>query len=172
MATLRITIGILCLAGLLGNRLHHRDLLNQQAQQKILNIARSQLDVRETGRNNYGKEIKAYLAYTHLPEGYSYCAAFVSWVFGKAGYAEPRTAWSPSLFPKNKIVREPVPADVLGIYYPSQKRIAHCGLVEQVHHDWIISIEANTNADGSNDGNGNYRKWRHRKTIYGFARWL
>lgn len=172
MATTRFILGIICLIGLIGHRLPDRHLLVTPAQEKILEIARSQLHVREMGKNNFGKEIREYLTYTHLKEGNPYCAAFISWIFFKAGRAQPRTAWSPDLFPSGRRIKNPQPADVLGIYSTAKQRIVHCGLVEKLEHDWIISIEANTNEDGSSDGNGNYRKWRHKNTIRYFSRWL
>jgi hypothetical protein len=172
MATARFILGIICLIGLIGHRLPDRHLLTSSAQEKVLSIARSQLYVRESGKNNFGMEIRKYLAYTHLPQGNPYCAAFISWVFFKAGYQQPRTAWSPDLFPTAKQVKAPLPADLLGIYSTAKKRVVHCGIVENQQNDWIISIEGNTNPDGSSDGNGNYRKWRHKRTIRYFSRWL
>src|SRR5690606_17849575 len=65
-----------------------------------------EVGVRErTGRND-GERIAEYLHYTDLGEGYAWCASFVSWVYGQAGYAEPRTAWSPSLFPSKRVIWE------------------------------------------------------------------
>ncbi|MEJ2883302.1 hypothetical protein [Pedobacter sp. GR22-6] len=61
---------------------------------------------------------------------------------------------------------------VLGIYFPSLKRIGHVGLVEYVKGDYIHSIEANTNVIGSREGDGVYRKIRHRRTIYKYSDWL
>lgn len=172
MATTRIILGIICLGGVIGHRVPDRNLLITPPQEKVLNIARSQLYVREATKNNFGKEIKEYLAYTNLKEGNPYCAAFISWVFYKAGFKEPKTAWSPALFPQYRRIKTPQPADVLGIYSIEKQRIAHCGLVEKLKDDWIVSLEGNTNDNGSSDGNGNYRKWRHKRTIYCFARWL
>ena len=171
MATTRFILGIICLIGLIGHRLPDRYLLTI-AQQQILDIANSQLHVRETAKNTFGKEIKQYLNYAKLPEGNPYCAAFISWVYYKAGHTQPRTAWSPDLFPIEKRIKEPKAADVLGIYSLVKQRIVHCGIVERLQNDWVISIEGNTNADGSSDGDGNYRKWRHKRTIKYFARWL
>jgi hypothetical protein len=171
MATAHYIFGIVCSIGIIGHRLPDGHLLSKPAQEKILVIARSQLHVRETGRNNFGMEIKAFLAYTHLKEGSPYCAAFVSWVFKQAGYPKPRTAWSPDLFPLARQTLTPQPADVLGIYSRELKRIAHCGLIEQMQNDWIISIEANTNIEGNREGDGVYRKRRHKRTIAKFANW-
>ena len=139
---------------------------------RILQIAMLQLGVREaTGRND-GKAVAAYLQTTGLKEGYPWCAAFVSWVFKTAGYAQPRTAWSPALFPKARQSLEPLPANLFGIYYANLKRIAHVGFVVKKEKSWIISIEGNTNMDGSREGNGVYQKRRHMRTIYAYADWI
>jgi hypothetical protein len=47
--------------------------------------------VHEIGGNNHGPDVKKYLAEVGLPEGYSWCDAFVSWCFRKA--AGKRVAW-------------------------------------------------------------------------------
>lgn len=143
------------------------DQINQ-----LLNIAKSQIGVREATGNNDGYEVEKYLLYTGNKKGESWCAAFVSWVFGKAGYAAPRTAWSPSLFPKARLATVGKPAMIFGIYFQDKGRIAHAGIVEKIKHDWVTTIEGNTNMAGSRDGDGVYRKLRHVKTIRCYADWF
>lgn len=200
MATPRFIFGIICLIGTIGNWLPDRhllagkliglvgflgavelkvgaaDLLRAEAVEAkrllIIEIAQGQVGVREFGGNNRGEQVSKYLAYTNLKQGQPWCAAFVSWVYGKAGYQKPISAWSPSLFPKEQITVLPKPADVFGIYFPKLKRIAHCGVIEKTKRDWVVTIEGNTNNAGSNDGDGVYRKWRHRKTIAVYSNWL
>ncbi len=173
MATTNFILGIICLAGTFGNRLPHRHLLsNRTTADQIIHIAQTQIGVRENGGNNRGQQVKHYLAYVNIKQPAPWCAAFVSWVYGQAGYAQPKTAWSPALFPSGKLTNIPNNAAIFGIYFSNLKRIAHCGLVEKTQGNWIISIEGNTNIAGSNDGDGVYRKWRHQKTIAVFAHWL
>ncbi len=78
-------------------------------------------------------------AYTKLPQGNPYCAAFVSWVYGKAGYAKPRIAWSPDLFPKDKRILAPQPADLLGIFSVAKGRIASSRYVKSYFGEFFIS---------------------------------
>jgi hypothetical protein len=130
-----------------------------------------------------------------------WCAAWVSRCFGRAGHGEPRTAWSPVLFPgarsgqvpKERIVSyldpsilrndkriirndgvrrddENLRGLVYGIYFPGLKRIGHCEIVERVQGDFVMGIEGNTNAD--RDGDGVYRRTRHKRTISRYADWL
>jgi hypothetical protein len=107
----------------------------------------------------------------HLKKGNPWCAAFVSWVFWQAGYAKPRSGWSPDLLPAARRTSNPAPGDVLGIYFLDLKRIAHVGLVLSRHHDWLSSIEGNTNGDGSREGYGVFKRMRHKRFIYAYANW-
>lgn len=63
--------------------------------------------------------VAEYLAYTHLGPGYEWCEAFVSWCFGQAGLEQPRTPWSPALFPRARQlprVGDARPGDVFGLW--------------------------------------------------------
>ena len=192
MGTILNLCGLLCLVALLGHRRIDSDLLGnrtsnyqiinyqgsndqifiRQKTDRLLEIAKSQIGVREATGNNDGEEVEKYLAYTGNKKGEPWCAAFVSWVFGQAGYKEPRTAWSPSLFPKSRQVKEARPASIFGIYFADKKRIAHVGLVETQQGDWLYTLEGNTNVAGSREGDGVYSKIRHLRTINSFANWL
>ncbi|WP_026063434.1 C40 family peptidase [Pedobacter arcticus] len=174
MATIRILLGIICLAAIGGYRLPHRTLLAQQSEkrQQVIATAEREIGVREkTGRND-GASVEKYLSTVGLKQGQPWCAAFISWVFQQSGFNRPRTGWSPALFnPKvnTSMARE---GNVFGIWFPNLKRIAHVGLVERKEGNWIISIEGNTNIAGSREGDGVYRKRRLAKSIYAFADWI
>lgn len=160
---------MLCFALANGTRLSGNRVVGNK---NIVAIARSQIGIKEATGKNDGAEVEAYLATTGLKKGEPWCAAFLSWVFKEAGYEQPVTAWAPALFPSVRLVKRPIPAIVFGIYFPSLKRIGHCGIIERVNGNFIIGIEGNTNLNGSREGNGVYRKLRHVKTIYRFADWL
>ncbi|WP_312364850.1 CHAP domain-containing protein [Sphingobacterium sp.] len=144
------------------------DLLRRQ----IYEIAANEIGVRETGGDNKGPEVSQYLAYVGLGEGYEWCAAFVSWCYGRAGLSVPRNAWSPALFPKARCyikaqllegnVRQ---ADLFAIYSSQLKRIHHVGLVKAVHGQMLISLEGN-----SHDRVESRR--RPLTTIYAIANWI
>ena len=169
MFTIRFLLGILCLVNVCSYRVPNGDLLTRNT---IVAIAASQLSVRELGGDNRGPEVKKYLSAVGFKEGAPWCAAFLSWVFAQARYTEPRTAWSPALFPLARKTSDPKPADLVGFYYASLGRIAHCGIIETKKNDWLVTIEGNTTAVGSRDGNGVHRKRRHLKTIDKFADWV
>ena len=167
-------MGVLCFIALGRGRLPDSYLLaakEVQERERIVSIARSELGIREaTGRND-GKRVEEYLSVCGLPKGHPWCAAFVSWVFKQAGFAHPRTAWSPAMFNTSVNVKQARPAVVFGLYFDHLKRIGHVGLVERAEGDWLVTIEGNTNISGSREGDGVYRKRRHRKTVYRYADW-
>ncbi len=181
MEAIKFLLCLLCVTVFWSSGLCGSDFLNTgrsagysslSKREAILQVAESQLGAREATGKNDGVAVESYLHYTGNNNGDPWCASFVSWVYGKAGYETPRTAWSPGLFPVSKRVSVPQPADVFGIYFASLKRIAHCGIVKTQRGSWIITIEGNTNTAGSREGDGVYTKYRHIRTIKYFADWL
>lgn len=73
---------------------------------KIKEIYSAEIGVREATGKNDGQRVEEYLAATQLGKGYAWCASFVSWVFAEAGFPQPRTPWSPALFPKERVIWE------------------------------------------------------------------
>jgi len=137
-----------------------------------MNVARAELGVRELTGKNDGIKVEGYLKYVGFKKGNPWCAAYVSWVFKQAGYPAPKTAWSPALFPTDHLEKEPSVGMVFGIYFSDLKRIGHCGLVENLQGDFVLTIEGNTNVEGSREGQGVYRRLRHKRTIHKYANWL
>lgn len=185
MATIKFLLAVFCFAVTGSITGPDRNLLNKSygshrhlfAKEKntrdlLVDLARQQIGVREKTGKNDGVEVEAYLRIAGLKKPEPYCAAFISWLYAKQGFLKPRSGWSPDLFPASRLVKTALPADVLGIYFSSKKRIAHVGLVEKIEGDWCVSIEANTNVEGSNEGDGVYRKRRHLKMIYRIADWV
>jgi hypothetical protein len=76
---------------------------SDQQRNRVRQIYASQIGVREKQLNS-GPEVEKYLRYVNLPKGNPWCAAFVCWVYGKAGVENPRTGWSPGLFGGSRIV--------------------------------------------------------------------
>ncbi|WP_285055519.1 peptidoglycan-binding protein [Pedobacter ginsengisoli] len=140
--------------------------------ERVIEVARKETGVREEGAENCGRAVKGYLDDVGVRSPAPWCAAFVSHCFKVAGFPLPRTAWSPALFPKGRVVKDVKPGYVYGIHFPSLGRIAHCGIVERVQGDFVIGIEGNTNVAGSRDGDRVMRKLRHKRTIAKYADWL
>ncbi|MEJ6979653.1 hypothetical protein WG906_04280 [Pedobacter sp. P351] len=109
----------------------------------------------------------------------------------------PRSAWSPDLFPASKLVwqrgksvyakiphpniqpsgmqrqtNKPSPGDVFGIFFASKGRIAHCGFVDSWNDSWLLTVEGNTNEAGSREGDGVYKKRRLKSTVHMVANWV
>lgn len=178
MATTRILLGIICYAftGSLGMFKGHvlgaREHQLSGARQQLLAIAGKEIGVREKTGHNDGARVVEYLTSVKLKQGDPWCAAYVSWVYAKAGFSGPRSGWSPALFPASRLTKIILPADILGVYFESYKRIAHVGLVERLDGDYCVSLEGNTNPGGSRDGEGVYRRRRLLKTLHHFADWV
>jgi hypothetical protein len=66
----------------------------------------------------------------------------------------------------------PNTGDIFGIYFPDKNRIAHVGFIDQWQTDWVITVEGNTNTEGSREGDGVFRKRRPVKSIYQVARYI
>ena len=149
-----------------------------EAGREVMRVCRSQIGVREK-QLNAGPEVEKYLRYVNLPKGNPWCAAFVCWVYGQANVPNPRTGWSPDLFPASRIVwqrtgksQSPKPADVFGIYFPGKGRIAHVGFVDEWKEPWLITVEGNTNLADSREGDGVYRRRRLTRSVYQVARYI
>ena len=145
---------------------------------RALTVALSQDGVREKGGPNRGPEVEAYLARTGLSStgGYSWCQAFVYWCFDEAAkllkVANPvvKTAgvlahWARSpieariyakaAFDDPSLIR---PGAIFIVDHGSGK--GHTGMVTRVLSGEIGTIEGNTNARGSREGDGVYQKTR------------
>lgn len=144
----------------------------ENSYERIIKIARKEIGVREATNKNDGTRVGQYLNYVGFKEGAPWCAAWVSFCFGQAGYKMPRTAWSPALFPASRLAKQPMPAFVFGIWSPNLHRVAHVGFVERLQGDFVQTMEGNTSPGGSREGHGVYRCFRHKKTIYSYANWL
>lgn len=180
MAAVKLLLGLLCLAftgsiGLSGRNLLKKDLDDLQTarqRERLVNTARNELGVRELTGHNDGERVEAYLKVVNLKKGQPWCAAFISWVYAEQNYTMPRSGWTPALFPSSRVVRSALPGNLIGIYFPGLKRIAHVGMIEKTEGNWALSIEGNTDIQGSAEGDGVYRKRRHLKTIHRIADWI
>jgi len=131
-----------------------------ELRKQLLEIAESQIGIRELTGNNDGKEIEAYLKSVNLGKGYAWCVAFVVWCHLQIScdFPIPITAWSPAMFNTNvvyhkyhKRISEWIPkgGEVFGKYYTSKKRIAHVGIIEKKFSKHFITVEGNTSLIGA-----------------------
>ena len=149
--------------------------------EKVAATYLSQIGVKEATGNNDGPQVEAYLAVTGFTAGAPWCAAFVAWTYTTNDVPNPKSAWSPAWFPESKVIYSrdvsstgtiPQRGDVFGIYYGSLGRIAHVGFVHQWGDNIVITVEGNTNDDGSREGNRVAMKRRPARTIYKVSRYI
>jgi len=143
----------------------------EKNRKNIVDIAIAEIGVREATGHNDGWRVEEYLAYTGLGKGHAWCAAFASWCYGKAGFAAPRNAWSPALFPMaRRYTAQQIGqgsfrlADLFAIYNQKLRRIDHVGIVRKKEGSWILTVEGNS-ADQV------LSKRRPVATIYAFSNW-
>lgn len=122
--------------------------------------------------------VREVLATCNLKEGNPYCAATVNWAFQKVGvkpgvknparaaswFADPskityKRTWQKLNFKFKK-------AQVFGLYYSELGRVGHVGFILDETLTNYITFEGNTNASGSREGDGFYKKIRSKKSIY------
>lgn len=138
----------------------------------------SQIGVRELTGNNDGPEVQEYLKAANINQPVAWCGAFVKWVFNCCSISTTGNAWAPSWFPASRTIWKqgkgtaPNTGDVFGIYFQSKKRIAHVGFIDTWSTDHVVTVEGNTNAAGSREGDGVYRKRRLKSQIYAISRWV
>jgi hypothetical protein len=179
MAAIKLLLGIVCLAVTYSVGVPERNLLRymrgasqDQRRSSLVKLAENEIGVRELTGNNDGKRVELYLAWVGLKRGEPWCAAFISYLFHQIGNNKPRSGWSPDLFPDSRLARSALPGNIIGIYFADKHRIAHVGLIIHEKDNWITSVEGNTNITGGREGDGVYRKLRHRRTIYKISDWL
>lgn len=158
--------------------------------EKVIEIARTQIGVVESaGYNNTGKEVNEYLKLgscgTMKNGGAPWCAGFVDWLVNKACefynlkypfpcpflYTPDQVNWGK----KKKITiinpkaSEIDAGDFFFIYSASRNNARHVGIVEKVKSSTIVTIEGNTNNNGSAEGFGVFR--RERTLPWAIVKW-
>ncbi|MDR1190502.1 MAG: hypothetical protein LBK60_02410 [Verrucomicrobiales bacterium] len=139
-------------------------------------VLRSQVGVTEQPLgSNDGPEVRAYLAACGITKPAPWCAALLHW--GLLQLHPPVTgggAWSPAWFAtsKRRVAAGDVRAgDIGGVYFASLRRVGHVVACESVSRREAVTIEGNTNAAGSREGDRVARKTRDREQLV-WSRWL
>lgn len=158
-------------------------------QDRIVDIALSQVGIQEKGGNNQGLEIRKYLESTWMPPeviemGFPWCSAFVTWVcmqarvdlglthedldlyIGAKAYDwedhAHKNGWG--VFPEHV---EANPGDLVTFDF------SHIGIVIADDVETIETVEGNTNGKGERDsesGDGVWQKRRKRSLAKCFIR--
>ena len=147
--------------------------------EKILEIARSQLGIKENPPNsNRVKFNTAYYGQEVSGSAYPWCCAFVWWVFQEAGasrlfYGGKKTASCSTLlgFHKAQAVRENyLPGDIIFFNFDGKKNTQHVGICEAWDGQYITTIDGNTAPTNEANGGAVMRRRRPKKYIVGAYR--
>ena len=146
----------------------------------LLKEALKYLGEKETPHlSNRSIRIDYWLTETGVGVGLPWCAAYVTGVGRQAlGHAWP-VIFSASVqsmvdwaIKKEILKDDPQKGDLFVIYFPSLKRYAHVGIVQEVLDGKIKTIEGNTNPGGSRDGWGIYERTRTIASTFKYIRWV
>jgi hypothetical protein len=163
------------------------------ARENFLRVLGSQVGVMEKPPgSNWGPEVSRYLASCGITKPAPWCAAFLHWAFAVANHQVGGGAWSPAWFPRGRRVAaaEAVAGDIGGVYFASINRIGHVVAMVSIGGDAaessnrqssmvnrqstsrreVATIEGNTNAAGSREGDRVARKVRDREQLV-YSRW-
>lgn len=152
---------------------------------KIKKVALSFVGICELTGKNDGPVIEAINRSVGASKGSPYCASFCDSVLRAAGVKiTPRTAWSPSFFPKARRImynrinignNEPAVGDIGGYFFQNLKRIGHVGIKVGAFGDFEDMVEANTSnaltGEGLRNGGCILNKKVQKRRLYAFARW-
>jgi len=148
---------------------------------KVQKVYTSLIGVKElTGRND-GFMVEKIQKAAGIKKGDPWCAATVCFSFVEAGVKAIISGYCPNWFPAKKTIYTrgkknnltPRTADVFGLFFVDMGRIAHEGFIDEWPPDssMAITVEGNTNKDGSREGNGCFKKKRLKKQFYKISRW-
>lgn len=162
-------------------------MVTEPASPSLVDTALSQVGVIELTDHNDGEQVEAFLASVGLHAGPPWCSAYVHWVYRRCGQVEEPARqfamamrWAKGDTVWHKRVWEPQPGkwkrithdgDLFLLYYKELGRIGHVGFVIGEDEDYIHTVEGNTNAAGSREGGGVYRRKRLKKGIHLIVRW-
>lgn len=163
-------------------RYHNKRLRSHGFAEEFAKIAESQVGEKEVG-NNGGKAVRKYQAASWLsPGAWPWCAAFVCWCFREALKKEPlvilrpRTAGAWDF--ENWARKEG--AELIKPAHKSRVRrgdivvftFSHIGIAVEDEDELgnVKTVEGNTNAAGSREGDGVYRKTRNKSKIRSIIR--
>ncbi|MCC2278881.1 CHAP domain-containing protein [Streptomyces sp. ET3-23] len=145
--------------------------------QNIIKIAKAEVGYHEGWSDGHWNNHQRYspaVPGLEWSQNQAWCATFVSWCAMQAGLAGlyPRTASCATgvdWFKQRKRFSA-YPAVGSQIFFGSGGG-AHTGLVYAYDDDFVYTIEGNTNADGSAEGDGVYLKKRERRSsyVYGYG---
>jgi hypothetical protein len=136
--------------------------------------------VKELTGNNDGVEVEMFIESTGLnPKGgYDWCAAFITYGFKVNDLPVPKyPARAASWFDEEHTIpnEQAIEGDLASFYYKKLGRIGHIASYTKPYVNptpYCSTVEGNTNAKGSREGNQVAAKLRLRATIHSSADWI
>lgn len=140
-----------------------------------LRLLRQQVGVKEVPPgSNRGKRVMMYLRACDIRVPAPWCSAVLVWAADEVGMKRPQKlpGLASQWFPRSKRIRrdDVRPGDLGGVYFRSKGRIAHVMAVEKVRRREVVTLEGNTNAQGSREGHQFARRIRQKDRLT-YARW-
>lgn len=122
-------------------------------QDLVVRCALDQIGVKES-KKNAGPKINLYLKSVGLMPGNPWCAAFASWVVTTALQRPLDITPSGSVHCLWRWARSKSNSPVVGAIWcvDHGNELGHCGIVVAAFGDKIITVEGNSNASGSREG--------------------
>ncbi|MBN1214212.1 MAG: CHAP domain-containing protein [Candidatus Lokiarchaeota archaeon] len=147
---------------------------------ELVDTITKQLTVRETNPNR-GYMVDIYNREIGVVLGSPWCGSFIGSNLTWQGVDNPHSARAKDyalekdIIWKAKIKNNPKleAGDVLTWYYSNLGRVGHAGFyIETDKNNYFITIEGNTNGNGSREGDGVYKKKRSASKVYAGSRYI
>ena len=145
--------------------------------EETLKVATSQLGVQEMPKgSNAGPQVEGYLKSVGLGKGNAWCMAFVYWCVMNASKNKAvinplkKTAGVLDQWNSKPLLKQNQPQSGDIFIMDFGKGQGHTGIVEKVVGLKVMTIEGNTNDDGSREGYEVCRRERSISSIKGFLR--
>lgn len=140
----------------------------------------SYLGTKEATGNNDGEIVERFTREACDMGRVAWCAAYLAYGLKVNDVDIPKcVCWSPCMVPEGKVVwrrgdkHKLNKGEIFGLYFKSKGRVAHVGaVVKDLGDGWVLTIEGNTNSAGAREGNGVYKRLRHRSQLYVAAKWI
>lgn len=146
--------------------------------ERLVKSMEKYVGIKEATGHNDGKEIKKILRNVGLPEGNAWCAAVQVQAHDDVNIPNPHSAYCPDWFKSNVVFEktqmtidkfQAKRGQVFGLWIEYKHRVGHMGMLTGESKFSYNTDEGNTNGDGSDEGDGCYRKIRNKRSIYVIA---
>lgn len=172
------------------SNIFHQDTISEDIEEvltvdnirnNLVDTLNKQLYVREENGSNRGYMVDIYNREIGVTLGSPWCGSFIGSNLTWQGVDNPHSARAKDYALEKDIIwrakRKNNPkleaGDVLTWYYSNLGRVGHAGFyIETDKNNYFITIEGNTNGNGSREGDGVYKKKRTPDKVYAVSRYI